>query len=105
VQVTLFTRLTGDFLIAVAICVVTFAIAHAIQGWDSTIPIGAFAAAFHALVWFSGSLYVAIAVHFLYDLVAGFSYAYLARKMGYSLDTGFETRDSRFVEPGPTDLA
>jgi membrane protease YdiL (CAAX protease family) len=83
VQTALLTRLIGNFLAAVAICVVMFAIAHAIQGWDSTIAIAVFAAAFHGIVWLSGSLYVAMGVHFLYDLIAGFAYAYLARKMDY----------------------
>lgn len=83
VQTVLLTRLIGSFVAACAICVVMFAAAHAIQGWRSTIAIGAFAAGFHVLVWFSGSLYVAMAVHFLYDLVAGFAYAHLARRLGY----------------------
>jgi len=83
VQIVLLDRVIGNFMVAVAICVVMFAIAHAIQGWTSTITIGIFAAAFHALVWFSGSLYVGMLVHFIYDLIAGFAYAYLARKLGY----------------------
>jgi membrane protease YdiL (CAAX protease family) len=83
VQTALLTRLLGNFVAACAVCVLMFAVAHAIQGWTSTIAIGVFAAAFHALVWLSGSLYVAMIVHFLYDLVAGFAYAHLARKLGY----------------------
>ncbi len=83
VQTTLLARLTGNLLVAIAITIAMFSVAHAIQGWKSVGIIAVFSACFHALVWFSGSLYVAMAVHFLYDLVAGFSYAYLGKKMGY----------------------
>ena len=83
VQTVLLTRLLRNFVLACAVSVVMFAIAHAIQGWSSTIAIGAFAAGFHVIVWLSGSLYVAMIVHFIYDVVAGFAYAYLARKLGY----------------------
>ncbi|HSP35762.1 MAG TPA: CPBP family intramembrane glutamic endopeptidase [Thermoanaerobaculia bacterium] len=83
VQTVLLTRLFHNYFAAVAVCVVMFAIAHAIQGWESTAIIAVFAAAFHVIVWMSGSLYVAMIVHFIYDLIAGFSYAHLARKLGY----------------------
>ncbi len=83
VQTALLARLTGSFIIAAAICVVMFAISHALQGWKSVGVIMIFAAAFHVLVWLAGSLYVAMTVHFIYDLVAGFAYARLARKLGY----------------------
>jgi membrane protease YdiL (CAAX protease family) len=85
VQTVLLTRLTGQVLIAIAIAIVMFAIAHAIQGWKSVGVIAMFAAGFHVLVWMSGSLYVAMVVHFVYDLIAGFSYAYLGKKHGYEI--------------------
>lgn len=85
VQTVLLTRLTGQVLVAIAIAIVMFAIAHAIQGWKSVGVIALFAAGFHVLVWMSGSLYVAMVVHFVYDLIAGFSYAYLGRKHGYDI--------------------
>jgi membrane protease YdiL (CAAX protease family) len=88
VQTALLVRLTGNLVIAAAICVAMFAIAHAIQGWKSVGIIAVFAAAFHALVWLAGSLYVAMAVHFVYDLIAGFAYAYLGKKMGYVVGEG-----------------
>lgn len=85
VQTTLLTRLTGQVLVAIAIAIVMFAIAHAIQGWKSVGVIAVFAAGFHVLVWMSGSLYVAMVVHFVYDLIAGFSYAHLGKKHGYEV--------------------
>ena len=45
-----------------------------------------FALGFHALVWLSGSLYVAMAVHIAYDITAGITYGRLGKKFGYSLD-------------------
>ena len=86
VQTTLLTRLTGSFPIAIAIAIVMFSIAHAIQGWKSVGVIAFFAAAFHLIVWISGSLYIAMIVHFLYDLIAGYSYGYLGRRYGYEVD-------------------
>jgi membrane protease YdiL (CAAX protease family) len=83
VQTVLLSRLTGDFIAAIAICIVMFALAHAIQGWTSVAVIVVFAAGFHLLVYLAGSLYVAMAVHFIYDLVAGFAYGHLGRKLGY----------------------
>ncbi|MGZ5494733.1 MAG: CPBP family intramembrane glutamic endopeptidase [Thermoanaerobaculia bacterium] len=83
VQTELLRRLTGNLIAAIAICVVMFALAHAIQGWKSVGVIVFFAAGFHLLVYLAGSLYVAMAVHFLYDLIAGLAYGHLGRKMGY----------------------
>jgi membrane protease YdiL (CAAX protease family) len=85
VQTALLIRLTGSAAAAVAMCIVMFGVAHAMQGWKSAGVIMIFAAAFHLLVWLAGSLYVAMAVHFIYDLIAGFAYGHLGRKLGYSL--------------------
>jgi hypothetical protein len=59
-----------------------------IQGWRSAAVILVFALGFHALVWLSGSLYVAMAVHIAYDVTAGISYGRLGRELGYQLDPG-----------------
>ena len=85
VQTTLLARVTGNLWIAIAITIVMFSIAHAIQGWNSVVVIAIYSAGFHAIVWLSGSLYVAMVVDFLYDLVAGFSYGYLGKKLGYEI--------------------
>ena len=83
VQTALLTRLTGSIAVAIGIAIVTFAIAHAMQGWKSVGVIGVFTAGFHLLVWLAGSLYVAMVVHSLYDLIAGFAYAHFGRKYNY----------------------
>ena len=78
----LLTALTGSIPIAIILSVLSFALAHAIQGLRSVVAIAAIAAAFHALVLVSGSLYVAMAAHSAYDIIAGFTYARIARELG-----------------------
>ena len=51
-----------------------------------TAVIAAFAFGFHALVWLSGTLYVAMAVHIAYDITAGIQYGKLGREFGYLHD-------------------
>ncbi len=78
----LVATVTGSLAFGVFVSVVSFALAHAIQGPRSVLAIAAIAAAFHALVFVSGSLYVAMVVHFVYDVIAGFTYARFARQLG-----------------------
>lgn len=86
----LLTRVTGSLPLAIALSIASFAVAHAIQGPRSVAAIAGIAAAFHALVFVSGSLYVAMVVHFVYDVIAGFTYERFARELG-------------FLQPIPTD--
>ena len=51
-------------------------------GTAFVLAIAAIAGAFHILVFVSGSLYVAMIVHFVYDVIAGFTYARFARELG-----------------------
>ncbi|HEV8434983.1 MAG TPA: CPBP family intramembrane glutamic endopeptidase [Thermoanaerobaculia bacterium] len=67
----LLLRLGISMWIAAAILSVIFALAHSVQGWRSTIVIGAIAAGFHFTVIYSGGLLPAIVAHFAYDAVAG----------------------------------
>lgn len=75
--------ITGDPGIALFGATASFALAHMVQGWRSVFAIGLFALGFHGLVFATGTLIVAMAVHFLYDVAAGFAYARLAVKHGY----------------------
>jgi membrane protease YdiL (CAAX protease family) len=61
----------------------SFGLAHLLQGWKTADAIVVFALAFQGLVWLSGSLYVAIAVHAAYDLTAGWQYARFGKELGY----------------------
>lgn len=78
----LIALLTGSFAVGIALSVASFALAHAIQGLRSVLAIAGIAAAFHVLVFVSGSLYTAMVVHFAYDVIAGFTYARFARELG-----------------------
>jgi hypothetical protein len=86
VQAALLITLMGSFWIAALISAASFGGAHALQGWKSVGIIVLMALGFHALVWLSGSLYVAMAVHLAYDITAGLNYGRLGRELGYSLE-------------------
>jgi len=87
VQTALGAHLFGSAWLGVLFSISAFALAHAIQGWKSVAIIAVFAIAFHTLVWLSGSLYVAMAVHVLYDITAGISYGRLGKSLGYAPET------------------
>jgi membrane protease YdiL (CAAX protease family) len=82
VQFGLLWMLTGQPLVAALVCAVMFGAAHYVQGHQASVAIVPFALAFQLLVLYTGSLYVAMVVHFLYDLIAGFSYGRLASAAG-----------------------
>ena len=78
VQFGLLSALTGQPLVAAFVCAVMFGAAHYVQGHEASMAIVPFAFAFQLLVLYTGSLYVAMVVHCLYDVIAGFSYGRLA---------------------------
>ena len=85
VQVQLLTFFTGSFPLAATICCVTFGVGHINQGWKWALATVGFGAVFQMLVVATGSLYIAMAVHVVVDLVAGFYTARVARVHGYQL--------------------
>jgi membrane protease YdiL (CAAX protease family) len=76
-------RATGSALAAAAIAAVAFALAHVAQGWAVVGIVAVYALGFHALVWISGSLYLAMIVHFAHDLWVGLWVARLVAKEGW----------------------
>ena len=86
VLVAILARLAGSPLAAVPIAALLFGLAHGVQGRQSAVTIGGVALVFHGLVLVTGTLYVAIAVHFAYDLLAGLSYGRLGKELGYPRD-------------------
>ncbi|HEX4824490.1 MAG TPA: CPBP family intramembrane glutamic endopeptidase [Candidatus Polarisedimenticolaceae bacterium] len=86
VMYVLLWRLTGHPLPAVLIASIVFGVSHWLQGWKGMSIITSIALAMHGLVWISGSLYVAIAVHALYDVAAGLFYAKYGDELGYPLE-------------------
>lgn len=70
VALVLLTELTGAWWVAVAICVVAFAVGHAGQGRKAIVAVAVGAVAMHLLVHLTNTLVLAMAVHAVYDLTA-----------------------------------
>jgi membrane protease YdiL (CAAX protease family) len=70
----------GSPWLAALICATAFALGHWTQGWKSAAMIFAMALLMHALVGLTWSLFPAILVHAVYDLVAGTLIAREARR-------------------------
>lgn len=77
----LLLAMTRNWWMAAAICVVFFALGHANQGGLRMSFVGAIAVGCHVLVWMTGALYLAMAVHFAYDFIAGIVYLRWAQQM------------------------
>lgn len=69
----------GNPWLAAAICAIAFALAHATQGWKSMLVIFAIALIMHGLVALTETLVLAMIVHSVYDLVAGYRISQRAR--------------------------
>lgn len=61
----------SSLLLALLLCVAAFAVAHAMQGWRGILATAIIAVLMHAVVYATQSLYVAIVVHAVYDLMVG----------------------------------
>jgi membrane protease YdiL (CAAX protease family) len=83
VMYTLLFRLMGEPVGAAVAAALLFGAAHVVQGWRGIGVTTVFAVAAQALVLWSGTLYVAIAWHVAYDIVAGLSYGRYGRELGY----------------------
>lgn len=79
----LLMTLTGNLWIAGLGSALIFAAGHAFQSRRSMTIIFVFSLIFQALTIATGTLYVAMIVHALYDVAAGFTYSHLGRTMGY----------------------
>jgi membrane protease YdiL (CAAX protease family) len=71
VAFSVLSRITGSPGIALVVCVLSFGIAHIMQGWHATLGIVLLAILFHIVVLLTQSLYLVIAFHAAYDLVIG----------------------------------
>lgn len=79
VLTALLIRLTGQPPLAVGLAALAFTLGHAYQGRTGMLYIFAIALGFHALVAWTGRLEVAIAVHVVFDVLAGLIYGRLCR--------------------------
>jgi len=80
------TALTDSPVVAVVFCSLAFGLGHLMQGWAAAAVVTIFAAGFHWLVFATGSLYLAMAIHVCYDAIAGLSYGRLADRAGLPLE-------------------
>ena len=64
-------ELTGSPAISVAVCVLSFAVAHITQGWRGVLGTAIIALAMHVIVFLTAGLYLVIATHAVYDLIVG----------------------------------
>jgi membrane protease YdiL (CAAX protease family) len=71
---------TGEPLLAAALAAVAFGAGHLAQGWSGAALATVAALGFHALVWWTGGLYLAIAIHAAYDWIAGLAHWWLATR-------------------------
>jgi membrane protease YdiL (CAAX protease family) len=67
----LLCAMTHSPVLAMLLCVIAFAAAHMAQGLKAAVAVGVIGALLHALVIWSGTLYVAMVVHAIYDLLLG----------------------------------
>lgn len=61
----------GSVPLALLLCIVSFGVAHMTQGWRGFVATSLIAALMHAVVFLTGSLYLAIVIHAAYDLIVG----------------------------------
>lgn len=85
VMFILLWRLTGVSWMAALMAAGVFAFSHFMQGWKAIGFIFGFAFSFQAVYLLTGSLLTGMAVHFVYDLIAGFAYSHLAEKYDYPI--------------------
>lgn len=83
VQPALAAYVVGSPVAGALASAISFGAGHATQGWRSAALIVLFALSFQGLVWLSGSLVLAMAVHAAYDVTAGLTYGRLGRELGY----------------------
>jgi len=82
VMLVLWEKILGGWWPAVCVCSLAFALAHFVQGTKAMAVIALLAVADHWVVLASGDLYTAMAIHFVYDLLAGVILMRLARRDG-----------------------
>jgi hypothetical protein len=86
VMVAVLGGITGSMLAAAIVASLIFGLSHVVQGWKSAAIITVIALLLHGLVALSGTLLLAIAIHSIYDIVAGLAYGRMGEKLGYPVD-------------------
>lgn len=73
-------RVLGSVWAAAAVACLVFSVAHIRQGWAAALLILGIAVSFQWLVLWTGTLYMAMIAHALYDFAVGVSHAYSPNK-------------------------
>ena len=81
VLVTILAGVTGSAAVGALVSALAFAVGHAVQGWKSGVVVFAMALLMQAIVALTGTLLIAMAVHALYDIVAGIRAGNTARRL------------------------
>lgn len=81
VAVWILAPVFGNLLPAMLLSAMAFAVAHAVQGGRAMAIAFAVAALFHAVVYLTGTLVVAMVAHTVYDIVAGYAAGQRARAL------------------------
>ena len=101
VMFALLAGLTGSGLAGAVLASLVFGVSHIVQGWRSAAVITVIALLLHGLVALSGTLLLAIAIHAIYDVVAGLAYGRIGEDLGYPVD-GIPTEAESAVPAGLT---
>jgi membrane protease YdiL (CAAX protease family) len=81
VAIWILTPVFGSIVPAIFLSAMSFSVAHAVQGGKTMAMIFAIALVFHALVYLTGTLVIAMVVHAAYDIVAGYAAAKRAKRI------------------------
>lgn len=106
VMYALLASVTGNGWAAAVAASLVFGVSHSLQGWKSAGIISLIALLLHGLVALSGTLILAVAIHAVYDIVAGLRYGRLGEELGYPIDgiPPDETKPDRAggISPAPS---
>ncbi len=86
VMFALLVGITGSTAAGAVIASLIFGVSHIVQGWKSAAIITGIALLLHGLVLLSGTLLLAIAIHAIYDVIAGLAYGRMGERLGYPVD-------------------
>ncbi|MFI5370948.1 MAG: CPBP family intramembrane glutamic endopeptidase [Candidatus Eisenbacteria bacterium] len=85
----------------VVVSALAFGLAHSFQTRFSMTVIVLIAAALQMVTWWTGALWLAMGIHAVYDVIAGFSYGRLGERLGYPAE-GIPIEEARLQSAGVT---
>lgn len=97
IAVWILAPIFGHLVPAMFLSAMAFAVAHAVQGGKTMAMVFFIAALFHALVYLTGTLVIAMVVHTAYDVVAG----YVAGRRAKALFAAERTMPAKTASPEP----